>query len=448
MRVPRQLRTWRATLLATLVVLLVGTLLLDLGATDVPRPAAAEGAPPGRSEAPAEAVARATPAEAAPPPLTGTTPPAGAPPARGTDRTDAATAMAQRSAPASPGSPATVSPASFSRVTALQPRLRLRAVDPQEVAEQVRRIDGVRFATALRVGKVAVKGRKVSVAAVEPRRFRKVTPQVTADAVGVWQRIVEGDAALTHDTGTRLRTELGATVRAGKRDTPLRVGAYASNGVPPVADALVSIGTADRLGLRGKGHVLVALGQDTDAGEAADRIESVVGLPAEILDEPDTQRAFLVGEDARQRFEPYTYVDMGDGMIQIDSDWVGRNIVSREVPILTGAVTCHRLMVDQLAGALGEIEDNGLANLIDTSDYGGCWVPRHIDFNPARPLSMHSWGLAVDFNVSTNGLGQTPTMDARIVEIFDRWGFAWGGRWSRPDGMHFELGALLDSPQG
>jgi hypothetical protein len=39
-------------------------------------------------------------------------------------------------------------------------------------------------------------------------------------------------------------------------------------------------------------------------------------------------------------------------------------------------------------------------------------------------------------------------MDARIVEIFDRWGFAWGGRWSRPDGMHFELGALLDSPQG
>jgi hypothetical protein len=34
-------------------------------------------------------------------------------------------------------------------------------------------------------------------------------------------------------------------------------------------------------------------------------------------------------------------------------------------------------------------------------------------------------------------------MDPRIVEIFDRWGFVWGGRWSTPDGMHFELGALL-----
>ena len=62
---------------------------------------------------------------------------------------------------------------------------------------------------------------------------------------------------------------------------------------------------------------------------------------------------------------------------------------------------------------------------------------------------MHSWGLAADFNVSTNGLGMKPKMDPRIVAVFDRWGFVWGGRWSRPDGMHFELGALVqNSPQG
>jgi hypothetical protein len=29
-------------------------------------------------------------------------------------------------------------------------------------------------------------------------------------------------------------------------------------------------------------------------------------------------------------------------------------------------------------------------------------------------------------------------MDPRIVDIFRRWGFAWGGTWVRPDGMHFE----------
>jgi hypothetical protein len=48
--------------------------------------------------------------------------------------------------------------------------------------------------------------------------------------------------------------------------------------------------------------------------------------------------------------------------------------------------------------------------------------------------------------VSTNGLGARPTMDPRIVEIFDRWGFVWGGRWNRPDGMHFEIGAVIDVP--
>jgi hypothetical protein len=25
------------------------------------------------------------------------------------------------------------------------------------------------------------------------------------------------------------------------------------------------------------------------------------------------------------------------------------------------------------------------------------------------------------------------------VEIFDRWGFTWGGSWLVPDGMHFEF---------
>jgi hypothetical protein len=105
-------------------------------------------------------------------------------------------------------------------------------------------------------------------------------------------------------------------------------------------------------------------------------------------------------------------------------------------------------MVAQLRGALQEVADRGLAHLIDPGQYGGCWVPRHIDWNPSKALSMHSWGLAVDLNVSTNGLGQPPQMDPRVVEIFDRWGFVWGGRWTRPDGMHFELGAVLDTPQG
>jgi hypothetical protein len=29
-------------------------------------------------------------------------------------------------------------------------------------------------------------------------------------------------------------------------------------------------------------------------------------------------------------------------------------------------------------------------------------------------------------------------MDPRLIEIMERWGLAWGGRWIVPDGMHFE----------
>ena len=36
-------------------------------------------------------------------------------------------------------------------------------------------------------------------------------------------------------------------------------------------------------------------------------------------------------------------------------------------------------------------------------------------------------------------------LDARIVEIFEKWGFEWGGRWKpRPDPMHFELARLIN----
>ncbi|HEX5772393.1 MAG TPA: M15 family metallopeptidase [Nocardioidaceae bacterium] len=30
------------------------------------------------------------------------------------------------------------------------------------------------------------------------------------------------------------------------------------------------------------------------------------------------------------------------------------------------------------------------------------------------------------------------------MEVFKRWGFAWGGDWSYTDPMHFELAALVE----
>ena len=327
----------------------------------------------------------------------------------------------------------------------------MTGITDDKALASIRGTDGVRFAAPFHVGQIPIGPRAtaVTVAAVDPQQFRRLTPNVTANEPAVWQRIFEGDAAFTHDTGNRLKAELGSFVPVGSEGFTLRVGAYASNGIPPVADALVSPTTAAALGMQGRRDVLVSVDEGADPAALAQRLRQVAGANVELIEPPQERRAFLTGADARNAFEPFNYIDMGDGMIQIDPDWVNRNIVRRPMPLLKGEVICHRLMVDQLYGALKEIEDRRLGHLIDPSQYGGCWVPRHIDFDPSDPLSMHAWGLAADFNVSTNGLGMKPQMDPRIVAVFDKWGFVWGGRWSRPDGMHFELGALVqNSPQG
>ena len=58
--------------------------------------------------------------------------------------------------------------------------------------------------------------------------------------------------------------------------------------------------------------------------------------------------------------------------------------------------------------------------------------------------SMHSWGAAIDINSAHAdywlwGRGSsTTTIPAEIIEIFERRGFIWGGKWSHYDTMHFE----------
>ena len=77
-------------------------------------------------------------------------------------------------------------------------------------------------------------------------------------------------------------------------------------------------------------------------------------------------------------------------------------------------------------------------NPTDSRLNGGCFVPRLIRGPSGGFLSRHSFGIAIDVNPSTNPFGGTPTIDQRLVEIVKKYGFSWGGTWTRPDGMHFE----------
>ncbi len=133
---------------------------------------------------------------------------------------------------------------------------------------------------------------------------------------------------------------------------------------------------------------------------------------------------------------------VGDRMT-VDPQRIGSHIVTEPVPIL-GRVTCNRRIFPMLRGALAAIASEGLASEIHAT--AGCFTPRLIAGVAGNSLSHHAWGTAIDINPRRNAYDETPHQDPRVVEIFARWGFTWGGRWLVPDGMHFEY--LGPAPQG
>ena len=131
-----------------------------------------------------------------------------------------------------------------------------------------------------------------------------------------------------------------------------------------------------------------------------------------------------------------------DGVwITTEPEWREENIQNKRMPIL-GITRCHRLMWEPLEGALNQILEEGLEGYLSIEEWrssGGCYAPRRISrFDAGGSISRHAWGIAIDINTKS---GYPP----RIVEIFNSWGFAWGGTWTSPDEMHFELRDLSAS---
>lgn len=103
-------------------------------------------------------------------------------------------------------------------------------------------------------------------------------------------------------------------------------------------------------------------------------------------------------------------------------------------------ILCNTDLIIPLSRALYNLRTRGFERELQTFD--GCYNVRPIrGYENARPVrwSMHSWGIAVDFNAATNRLGQKPTLSAGFVKCFTDSGFRWGGTFTRKDGMHFEL---------
>jgi hypothetical protein len=56
-----------------------------------------------------------------------------------------------------------------------------------------------------------------------------------------------------------------------------------------------------------------------------------------------------------------------------------------------------------------------------------------------KDYSLHSWGIAIDVNARSPLRPEDSIIDSRIVQLMEVYGFIWGGSFSKPDPMHFEL---------
>lgn len=284
-------------------------------------------------------------------------------------------------------------------------------------------------------------------AAVDPRTFRRFTPGSTATFQEIWDRIADGEIALT----PQLRKTLPLKddyVTIGNDRGALRahVGSYADLVLRSQIGALVNARWAAKLGMPAGNALLISTGnRNPEAVVKAVRNRVPRGTSVQRLAlglGGDVQAAVLTGGSVARAVGSFTYTINSNGSVNPDSRWVSRYIRTESVPIL-GRVTCNKAMLPQLRAALNEVVERGLGSKINRAQYGGCYVPRFIASDPSQGLSFHTWGTAIDLNVPGNQRGTVGEIDREVVNIFIKWGFAWGGTWRYTDPMHFELAQIV-----
>lgn len=121
-------------------------------------------------------------------------------------------------------------------------------------------------------------------------------------------------------------------------------------------------------------------------------------------------------------------------------------------------IYCHKDLPEHLEKAFQNVLDFGFR----LPNYDGCYIFRPIrgyekkyrqlvesgqTGTAARYLSIHSWGMAIDFDAYNNALGYTyqqlidmgrNPMGYEIIDAFKMAGFTAGADFKRPDRMHFE----------
>lgn len=236
------------------------------------------------------------------------------------------------------------------------------------------------------------------------------------------------------DVGGLLQLDSGATLQVSGIVEDATIGA---------AELAVDGATGSDIGVTTPRYVLLAHDGDRATVESALRQALPPGAAVRFRGQGETTYlrhgdAVLPQVKIKERFGEFAYKPPppGEREFQQDPAWQSENLVNTDMPLL-GPMRCHRAVVDAVRGALAEIEAANLGDLVDPDGFAGCWNPRLV-LAEGDNVSHHAWGVALDVNYDANPTGRDSLQDPRLVEIFQTWGFTWGGDWLVTDPAHFE----------
>jgi hypothetical protein len=278
----------------------------------------------------------------------------------------------------------------------------------------------------------------LEVAAVDPEDYAPFLPPADRSLTVALER---GDGVLGESSAKLRGLGEGATMRFG--DVGVTVAAVLPDELVGANELLVSRETGSRIGVTQDRYALVVPRGSPDRRELLRDAHAALGTLVQVRAPGDTPYfrqgdAVLPLVEIKRLFGEFAAKPTPGrpGFLTVDPSWLRTHIETRHVPLL-GSVTCNVALFPQLEGAIDELISKGLEDTI--TSYAGCFSARHILREPTASLSHHSWGIAVDMNVREgNFFGQEPHQDPRLVRVFERWGFIWGGDFVVPDGMHFE----------
>ena len=250
-----------------------------------------------------------------------------------------------------------------------------------------------------------------------------------------------GEAVLGEHSARLRRLEPGG--RLIFRTGSVRVGAVVPDDAVGWSEVMLDRQVGRRLGIVHERYLLARPTHDLSPERFARIVTPFVGDDPLRVDPPGATPYVRVASGVKppilvkEAFGEFAAVQQADpAYLTIDPSWVERNIVTTTVPLL-GTVTCHRLLIPMVRGALREVIRAGLAAEIKV--YSGCWAARTVARTSTAPPSTHAYGAAIDINAPFSPYGAPPNMNADVVRIFEEWGFNWGGDFLIPDGHHFEF---------